>query len=307
VTRRTVVIVVALVVLGALAVPAGAATDADVAKAGVLVLTDFPSGWTQSPRAKSSDAALDAAAAKVKSCAPFSAFTKANRKNPRAESPNFDEQQSNVTNSVSIYPSTARAVAAMHTFSDRRLPSCLRTLFTSTFREELTRKQDVARRLASVRTTIKVVPGVEIGDEAVAYQGAVEVALKDGTSQTIGLGVVAARVGDAVTGYSWTADADISAALQPAIVTSVGRLQAAQSAGRRRDPTRTPRSAPPRRRAPAARAALLRGATSPPPTPRRRTRPRSPPRRRGTRGRGRSGGRRGARHGRHGPTSPPRP
>jgi hypothetical protein len=228
---RTLVVVLALGLLGAAAAPAGAAADTAVAKAGVLTLTDFPSGWTQSPRAKTSDAALDAAAAKVKSCAPFAAFTTANRRNPRAESPNFDDAQSNVTNAVSVYPTTAKAVAAMRMFADRRLPACLRTLFTSTFRAELTRKKKVAEQLASVRTTMKEVPRVQIGDEAVAYQGAVDVVLKDGTSQAIGLGVVAARVGDAVTGYSWTADTDISTALQPAIITSVARLRAAQSAG----------------------------------------------------------------------------
>jgi hypothetical protein len=38
------------------------------------------------------------------------------------------------------------------------------------------------------------------------------------------------RVGEAIAGYSYTADTDISAALQPAIVSSVSRLHAATTA-----------------------------------------------------------------------------
>jgi hypothetical protein len=225
---RALVAGVAIVLLAAMAAPVGAATRSDVARAGVLVLTDFPSGWTRSPRTVDTDT-LDAAAAKVKACVPYRAFIDANRRNPRAKSLDFDLQTSQVNNTVSIYPSTRKAVAAMHTFSDRRVPRCLRTLLGSTFREEFTRKKAVARQLASIRTTVTVVPGVVIGDDAVAYQGAVDIALKDGTTQTIGFGLVAARVGDALSGYTWTSVTDISAALQPAIVTSVGRLQAAQS------------------------------------------------------------------------------
>jgi hypothetical protein len=229
--RRALAVALVLVVLGALALPAGAATDTDVAQAGVLVLTDFPSGWTQSPRPKGSDAALDAAAAKVKTCGAFSAFDRSNRANPRAESPNFDDHQANVTNTVSVYGSTAEAVAAMHTFADAHVPKCLDALYTSIFRGELTRTKEVAKELASVRTSVKPVSGIVIGDQAIAYQGAVDVALKDGTTQSIGLGVVTARVGNAVSGYSWTSDTDISAALQPAIVTSVARLKTARSTG----------------------------------------------------------------------------
>jgi hypothetical protein len=82
-----------------------------------------------------------------------------------------------------------------------------------------------------VNTALAPVTDVRIGDEAVAYQGTVEVAFKNGTGLTIGLGVVSARVGDAVVGYSWTSETDISTTLQPAIVKSVSRLQRAQSAG----------------------------------------------------------------------------
>jgi hypothetical protein len=204
-------------------------SDKEVARAGVLVLSDFPDAWTQSKRSDSSDDELDAAATKIKACVPFLAFSKANKRNPRATSPNFDHEHSNVTNAVSVYPSTAKAVAAMRVFADARLPKCLERLFSGVFNAQLAKKKSLAKQIRSVTTHIAPVDGVRIGDQAVVYQGTVDVALKNGTSQRIGLGVLTVRVGDALAGYSYTADADISAALQPAIVASVDRLQTAES------------------------------------------------------------------------------
>ncbi len=226
-------VLVGVGLLGALALPgaAASASDQELATTGVLVPSDFPAGWTSSTRGQTSDKAIDAAAAKVAACEPFLAFSKANKKNPRAKSPNFDHLQSNVTNSVSVYPSAAKAKAAMHTFADPRLPDCLDALFRSVFTKQLKKNSSVADQIASVDTSITPVSDVRIGDQAVAYQGAVDVELQDGSHQSIGLGLVSARVGKAVAGYSWTSDIDISAALQPAIVQSVTRLQHSQPGG----------------------------------------------------------------------------
>jgi hypothetical protein len=231
--RRAVLILVVVVgLLGAIAAPATAASsDQSLAKAGVLVGSDFPAGWTQSTRGQTSDKTLDAAAAKVAACKPFLAFSRANKQHPRAKSPNFDLQQANVTNTVSVFPSSAKATAAMHTFADRRMADCLDALFRSVFKQQLKKNSKLAKQLVSVDTSIAPVSDVRIGDQAVAYQGTVHVAFKDGTSQSVGLGLVSVRVGKAVAGYSWTSDTDISAALQPAIVQSVTRLHDAQSAG----------------------------------------------------------------------------
>ncbi len=79
-----------------------------------------------------------------------------------------------------------------------------------------------------MKTHIGLVDGVHIGDQAIVYQGTVNVGLKDGTTQTVGLGVLTVRVGATLAGYSYTSDVDISAALQPAIVASVTRLQDAR-------------------------------------------------------------------------------
>ena len=81
--------------------------------------------------------------------------------------------------------------------------------------------------MESVTTEIAREEGIRLGDDAVVYQGTVDVGLKNGTTQTVGLGFVTVRVGTALAGYSYTTDTDISAALQPAIVASVTRLQRA--------------------------------------------------------------------------------
>src|SRR5439155_25387877 len=119
----------------------------EIARAGVLVRSDFPSGWKQGKRSDTSDSELDAKAAKIAACKPFIAFSKRNRSNTHATSPNFDHSQSNVTNAVSVYPSDTKAIAAMHTFSDTRVPGCLERLFTTVFRGELAKKKRVAKQV----------------------------------------------------------------------------------------------------------------------------------------------------------------
>jgi hypothetical protein len=206
---------------------AGTSADQQLARTGVLQPTDFPAGWEQTPRAPTSDTELDAQAAKIPSCKPFRTFSATNRRQPRAQSENFDEGQSSVTNTVSVFPSTAPAVAAIATFRDARIPGCLERLFTAVYRKELAKKPKTAKQLKSVMTTLGREAGIRLGDEAVVYQGTLDVALRNGTRQTIGLGLVAVRTGRALAGYSYTSDKDISAALQPAIVASVTRLQQA--------------------------------------------------------------------------------
>jgi hypothetical protein len=225
-------LVAMLAVGGSAGATAAAATSnpKDVARAGVLRRSDFPAGWEQHPRQSSSDNELDNRAAKITSCKPFLAFTKANKKNPRATSPNFDLDQADVNNTVSVFPSATKATAAMQTFTDTRLPGCLEKLYAAESTAQLAKTKKVAKQLQSVKVDIARLDGVQLGAEAIAYQGTVKVTLKDGTLTTIGLAVIAVRVDDAVAAYSYTADTDISAALQPAIVSSVSRLQHATAA-----------------------------------------------------------------------------
>jgi hypothetical protein len=205
------------------------ASDREIAQAGVLRLADFPTGWQQSPRGSTTDEEMDAAAARIKACKPFLAFSKVNRRNPRAKSPSFGLAQSNVTDTVSVFPSTAKARAAMKTFANARYPACLDKLFRAVFEVQLRKDPKVAKQLVSVKVHMRRLAGVAIGDEAVAYAGTVDVGLEDGSVKTIGLGAVSVRVGDVLAGYAYSADTDISGALQPAIVSSVSRLRNATS------------------------------------------------------------------------------
>jgi hypothetical protein len=231
--RAPLAALLALATLALAALPtatAAAATSArDRAKAGVLVLADFPSGWTQHQQAKISDAKVIVLASKIVQCKPFVEFSKANRASPRVESPDFEQGQASVSNRVTVYPSTAKATTAMDTVSDGRLPACFEKLYTAETKVELAKSKN-ATRVVSISAKIAPVPGVRIGDQVVVYQGAVDVGLKNGTSQATDVGYLWVRVGDAVGSYLYLSNTDISAALQPAIVKSVKRLQDAQSA-----------------------------------------------------------------------------
>jgi hypothetical protein len=227
----SVVVTVAALLATAAASPTttstSASTDVPLARAGVLQRADFPADWTESARGTDNEKELDAQAAKIPRCKAFVSFTAANRRQPRAKSENFELGQSNVTNTVSVFPSTDRAVAAITTFGDDRMPGCLERLFTIAYRQQIEKDKKTAKQLKSVTTTLGRVEGIRLGDDAVVYQGTLDVGLENGTKQTIGLGFVAVRAGRALAGYSFTSDKDISTALQPAIVASVTRLQRA--------------------------------------------------------------------------------
>ena len=94
-----------------------------------------------------------------------------------------------------------------HTFRDARIPSCFERLFTAVFRRQLDEAaEDGQAAEVGHDDTSAAKTACGIGDEAVVYQGTVDVGLKDGAKQTIGLGLVAVRVGRALAGYSYTSD-----------------------------------------------------------------------------------------------------
>ena len=179
---------------------AGTSTDEQLARTGVLQQSDFPAGWQQTARGPTSDTELDAQAAKIPSCKPFRTFSATNRRQPRAKSENFDQGQSSVANTVSVFPSTDRAVAAITTFRDARITGCLERLFTAIYRKELEKEPKTAKQLKSITTNLGRQDGIRLGDAAVVYQGTVDVSLKNGAKQTVGLGLVAVRAGRALAG-----------------------------------------------------------------------------------------------------------
>ena len=138
-----------IAVLALTAVPAAAATSADqqLAEAGVLQLSDFPSGWQaeRAPRRLRQRGRRNRRP-RSPSCKAFIAFSAANEKNPRAKSANFDLGQSNVTNTVSVYPTTAKAEAAVTMFRNPKLPQCLERLFTAVFTRAAAQGQEPGRQ-----------------------------------------------------------------------------------------------------------------------------------------------------------------
>src|SRR5262245_31872316 len=103
---------VAATLLAALLLAAGSddaragsrADDEAIAATGVLIASDFPSSWSQGPRDHSDDDHTDAVAAKIASCRQFIAFSKSNHKNPRAESDDFTQGDSSMSNAVNMFP-----------------------------------------------------------------------------------------------------------------------------------------------------------------------------------------------------------
>ena len=225
--------VVAGLVFSCLAVPVGAATssaDQTVARAGVLVAADFPSGWVQKPHDSSGDATAAKAASKISSCQQFAAFTKANKKNPRAVSPDFNLGQASVSNTVDLFASQQAAKAALAAFRSSSVATCLNSLFSVLLRAQLAKDKTVGPQIKSIKSQIALVSGVQGGDEAVAYEGPVVVTLKNGQATTIGVGYATIRDGRAVNGYSYTTDSDISTVLADAVNSSNDRLVAALAA-----------------------------------------------------------------------------
>jgi hypothetical protein len=226
-------VVVAGLVFGSLAVPVGAATngaDQAVAQAGVLVAADFPSGWVQKPHDKSGDAIAAKAASKISSCKQFAAFTKANKKNPRAVSPDFDLGQASVSNTVDLFASTTAAKAALAAFRKSSVTTCLNSLFNVLLKAELAKDKTIGAQLKSIKSQIALVSNSQGGDEAVTYEGPVVVTLKNGQATIIDVGYATIRDGRAVNGYSYTTDSDISTVLSNAVSSSNNRLVAALAA-----------------------------------------------------------------------------
>jgi hypothetical protein len=234
--RRQLAIPIALsiAVLGALPSSAGAATatgDEAIANAAVLTAGDFPSTWSQAPRDTSGDAATDKVASKIPSCRQFAAFRLANKKYPRAESDDFDLDQSSLSNTVTAFPSEQAAADALKTFASKTVAKCLDALFTAVLKTQLAKDTSLKGKLKSVESSVSADPGLQIGDDSVAYAGSTVITLKGGGGKvTLDLGNEAVRVGRVINDFAYTADTDISAVATNAINRSVARLVAALAA-----------------------------------------------------------------------------
>ena len=176
------------------------------------------------------DAAIDAQAAKIASCKRSSAFSKANKKNPRAKSPTSTGERRASTNTVSVFPSTAKASAAMPTFADTRVPalsraavqcSCSRPVGEGQEGVEATGVGEDRHRAGS--------PACRSATRRSSTRARSTSASRTARPRPSGSRSSRCASPTPSTAYSYTANTDISAALQPAIVASVSRLGAATS------------------------------------------------------------------------------
>jgi hypothetical protein len=216
-------VAIAGLTLASLSVAAQAATtgragDAQIAKQGALVVSDFPSDWTPKKATSSSDAATEKVAATIPDCKQYIGFEKTLKKLPRAKSPDFDLQNSNssISNTADVFKNAKSATAAMKIFGSSTTESCINKLFSKLV---TTKDVTVAGQIKQVQLTV--------GDQSIAYAGTITATPTGGAPQTLRLSVFAIRAGRGVNAYNYVADSDQSSVLSAAVNSSMRRFEAA--------------------------------------------------------------------------------
>ena len=195
----------------------GSATDKEIASTGVLIASDLPDTYTQSARDTSSDAQTEKLANKVAACTKLVAFKKAIDTKTQAKSDDFNQGQTQIDNTVTVFPTAAKAKAAVNAYAATGIPKCFGQLVGK-----------LAQRAGgTAKSDIKKVQDITAGDQAVAYEGPVAITESDGSTATVAFGNLVIHVGRGVAVYSYNHDAqtDISAELTSAVSSSGGRLQ----------------------------------------------------------------------------------
>jgi hypothetical protein len=211
-------LVTGLLAPAATAASTGGTTDKEIATAGVLVAADLPA-YTQAARDTSSDAQTLKVAAKLPACKKLVAFMKATDKSTEVKSDDFSQGQTLIDNTVTVFPSAAKAKAAVDTYAAAGIPACFGQLVGK-----------IAQQAGGKATgDIKKVRNVAVGDQAVAYEGPVTITESDGSTTTLAFGNLVIRVGRGVAVYSYNHDAqtDISGVLNTAVDSSGSRLKSA--------------------------------------------------------------------------------
>ena len=201
------------------AASAGGASDKEIATAGVLVASDLPATYTESPRDTSSDASTEKVAKQLAACKKLVAFRKAVDQYTEVKSDDFSQGQTQIDNSVTVFPTAAKAKAAVDAYAATGLPTCFAQLVGKLAQQSG----------GQAKADIKKVKDVSVGDQSIAYEGPVAITEKDGSKATLGFGNLVVRVGRGVAVYSYNHDAatSITDDLKSAVGNSGGRLQQA--------------------------------------------------------------------------------
>ena len=230
-SRRVLAVAVAVGILGATAVTAGAATrssDTSIARAGLFVAADFPATFEAQPGANSSASETIKLAKGVDGCGPYVSLLKTSIPLPQAESSRFGDGSRSVNNKVNVYPSERAASAALTLFAKPSIVGCIENLLEKYERQN----PDLRSSLDDVVVNLDRQDIAGLGDDSVVYEGTVVLTRTDGSTQQVGFGNAAVRVGRTVDVVSYTTTGDdLTDVLTPAVDASVARLRTALARG----------------------------------------------------------------------------
>ena len=193
-TRRgTALVAVSVIALvGAIAAPAFAASNRQIAKASTLKVSDLSeTGWKANPHTEDPPS-------KIPACAPTNKVEQAGKKYS-AHSPDFENSATGaqITNTVYVFPSVAQAKAYLAAF---KLPTALECLQQSL-------DQELEGSGATGTVTALDVSGAPQGtfDDGLGFQAIITgVPADQGGGADVYIEAVAFRTGRAVTGFTTT-------------------------------------------------------------------------------------------------------
>lgn len=209
--------------------PQSVARDRALGAAGLLRLSDFPSGWAATPRKgkSSSQPGLQAEAAK---CLHVSVSQLGEHEPQEVKSPKFKSPTGDgVENSVTVRPSAAEAAKSFAVLANPRTPGCLTQIFAKSLSAELQRRG--AKRKLPPGVSIGT-PNVErlafapVGDQTVAYRFVIPINTPTVNVKAY-LDIIGVRAGRADTSFSFegTLKPVAAGAEQQLIAAAVRRLQ----------------------------------------------------------------------------------
>jgi len=214
------------IALGALVapVPGAAATNPELslAKAGIFVAADFPTGFRSSAQSSQSHADNIRLAKGVAGCGPYVTLQKTVAPLPQAKSPRFADTVRTIGNEVDVFASERAATAALSLYAKSSMAGCLEHLFEKQAQQD----PDLRNSLDDIQVSLEREDFAGLGNDSVGYDGTVVLTGTDGSTQRIGVGSVVVRVGRAVDVVTYsTTGGDLTGVLTPAIDASVARLR----------------------------------------------------------------------------------
>jgi len=202
--RSTVLVAFAATVLVLGAAPAGAATDKQIAKAGVITAKDLPSSWKSTPTDPDSGKALEVLAAGFPQCVDYLDSRAQLKKGVNADSRQFTSRDDeDVSNESWVFTSAAAARSAFEAMGASSNANCLTTLFQKAFEQQIAADPSSAGRVTSIRAEIQESNSVpDAGDDQLGYIGSVQFTLNDGSAQQLLLGYFAIRTSRGIIGHT---------------------------------------------------------------------------------------------------------